>query len=251
MKFNNDNKSEKDFELILEENKKIQIIIKVKNYPIVKGLFDFLKKMPFIGEFIDSSMDNMLNNSQTKKRKELLDAIIKNINITKDMVNNVDFIMDFAKISEAIDRLSTNEKVKYFANLLKNKHFYKDSCIDNDIFDEYIYLLNNLSYRQIKYLCLLSKCTQEIKSKKEQITDFNIGQIYNEIQNKFIEEVSNIGEIDPNDIICILKSTPFVNQFSGVVNSNNGNIVINAPNCIYLEEIFDNFSNIIGEKVNE
>ena len=75
-------------------------------------------------------------------------------NITSDMVNNVEFIINFARLLEVVNRLASNDKIKYFANLLKNGYFTEDK-IANDKFEEYLNLVNELSYRE---LFLLIEC---------------------------------------------------------------------------------------------
>lgn len=243
----------KDFELLKREYSNIQHKIDIKNSPISKGCIELIKNIPVIGEMIDSCIDNKLEKFQNEKRNELIDKIIEDESITKDETLGVEFIIDFLKVNEAVDRLASREKVKYFINLLKNKYFVKDSKIDRNCFDEYLYILNNLSYRQINYLCILSKCTQKIKKeykeKGEIIHSNNIGYMYKKIENDFKNELNKIGENNIDIAMSILKSTPFVREFKGIFNDTS--IICNAPESIYLDESFEEFSNIIDDKFNK
>ena len=57
----------------------------------------------------------------------------------------------FARAKEAVQRLATTDKVEYFGNLIRNGYL-QGKHIDGSIFDEYIHILNTMSYREIQYL---------------------------------------------------------------------------------------------------
>ena len=57
------------------------------------------------------------------------------------MVNDVEFIINFARAKEAVQRLATTDKVEYFGNLIRNGYL-QGKHIDGSIFDEYIHILN-------------------------------------------------------------------------------------------------------------
>lgn len=50
-----------------------------------------------------------------------------------------------------MQRLATTDKVEYFGNLIRNGYL-QGKHIDGSIFDEYIHILNTMSYREIQYL---------------------------------------------------------------------------------------------------
>ena len=159
--------------------------IDVKNNPVVKStILSVLNSIPIIGELIDSSIDSCLSSFQEAKRQELIDLILSDVTITSDMVNDIEFIFNFAKTLEAVNRLSSNDKVKYFANLLKNGYFVSDK-IQNDAFDEYLHLLSSLSFREIEYLWFLYKYQTEhfgaSKDKGEYTRNFGVcfGETFN------------------------------------------------------------------------
>ena len=68
------------------------------------------------------------------------------------MVNDVEFIMGFAKTKNAVDKLSNGDKVKFYGNLLVNGYLNDKDKISVDEFDEYLELINSLSYRELEYL---------------------------------------------------------------------------------------------------
>lgn len=145
------------------ENNKIELynleqLENIKNNPVVKStILSVLKAVPLIGELIDSSIDSLLTEFQNRKRMELLETILSSDSlITSEKVNDIEFIINFAKTLESVNRLSTNDKVCYFANLLKNSYF-SDDTVSTDAYDEYLSILNDISFREIQYVCFLYK----------------------------------------------------------------------------------------------
>ena len=89
-----------------------------------------------------------------KKQQKLLEVIGQASlgTVTSDMVNDVEFIMGFAKTKNAVDKLSNGDKVKFYGNLLVNGYLNDKDKISVDEFDEYLELINSLSYRELEYL---------------------------------------------------------------------------------------------------
>lgn len=114
-----------------------------------------------MGDLIDSSTNKLLNDFQQKKEQELLDVILQDDHsITPEMVNDVEFIINFARAKEAVQRLATTDKVEYFGNLIRNGYL-QGKHIDGSIFDEYIHILNTMSYREIQYLVEYKKYCED------------------------------------------------------------------------------------------
>lgn len=142
----------------------------IKGNPVVESiLIPVIKSVPVIGDMIDSSMDRVIQDFQKKKENELIDIILKDSNlITPDMVNDIEFIVNYNRTLEAVRRLATNDKVKFFGNLIRNgylsgKHI---SCSE---FEEYMDILNTLSYREIQCLVdYMLYCEKKTKNKRIQ-----------------------------------------------------------------------------------
>lgn len=152
--------------------------------------------IPFLGEVFNEIGENILIKKQNESRKVLIDLIMKdNEEITIELVKDIEFIMNFAKMVEVIDRLAKNDKIKYFANLLKNGYLYEDR-INNDEFEEYLNQLKELSYREIY---ILINYVESMKNKRIK----NIGDSL-ELELFYEEMKSKLG-INKNEIICILE----------------------------------------------
>lgn len=133
--------------------KNVNDIADIKRNPVVESvLMPVIKSVPIIGDMIDSSMDKIVEDFQKKKEKEFVEVVLKDSHsITSEMVNDVEFIVNYAKTMEAVKRLASNDKVKYFANLIRNGYLSGER-ISNDEFEEYLDILNSMSYREIEYL---------------------------------------------------------------------------------------------------
>ena len=122
----------------------MKLLKDIKENPVVESvLLAPIKAIPVLGDLIDSSTNKLLNDFQQKKEQELLDVILQDDHsITSEMVNDVEFIINFAWAKEAVQRLATTDKVEYFGNLIRNGYL-QGKHIDGSIFDEYIHILNN------------------------------------------------------------------------------------------------------------
>ena len=91
----------------------INDIVDIKGNPVVSSvLMAPVKAIPIIGDLIDSSADALLDDFQKKKEQELIDVILTNSTaITTEMVNDVEFIINYARVVEAVKRLATNDKI--------------------------------------------------------------------------------------------------------------------------------------------
>lgn len=218
---------------LLEVEKKIAI----KENQGVTATIDFLKGIPVLGSFIDigdNLTTNLLSDFQQKKRDELLNIITSSSEmITSDMVNDVGFILNFIKTVDSVNRLATNDKVKYFANLLKNGYL-SSSRIESNDFDEYFQILTELSYKQIKYLCLYNKCKKE----REIIEDST--DCTDTIEGKF-KKILKAEGVETSQIIDSIHRTIFMNELTGTFIGYEGG-------AYYLVDEFDRFAKwIVGD----
>jgi len=230
----------------------------IKDNPVVKAtILSILNSVPIIGELIDNSIDAILTKFQQQKRSELLSIILKTDTvITAEMVNDVEFIINFAKTLEAVNRLATNDKVKYFANLLKNSYF-KEEKTNNDEFEEYLHVLSDLSYREIDYLLFLynyqSKHFLDYKDKHQYFWHFS-----KEFEQKF-----NTLAIDTLNIYKTLCSTGFVEEVlktdsiyverhkEDYLETYSGTPVNIYPEYYLITDNFTDFASMIKDKITD
>ncbi len=206
----------------------------INNNPAVKTtIMAITKSVPIFNTLIDSFIETYLTRFQQKKRDELLDIILSDSqNITLEKVNDVEFIMNFSKILEAVNRLSTNEKVEYFANVIKNGYFSEEK-ISNNEFDEYFFALSTLSYRQINILIDFyyhdkNFCKNNDEESKNKL------QGRSEHWDKFINEVTLKYSVSEDDVVSILSSisrTGFCKEITGATYNYKGGIFYITNSC--------------------
>lgn len=185
-------------------------LAEIKANPVVKAtIMSVVTSIPIIGDLIDGTIDTLLTQFQQKKRDELLSVILSDAhNITSEMVNDVEFIMNFAKTLEAVNRLSSNDKVKYFGNLLRNGYFCEDRIID-DKFDEYLDILNRLSYREIRCLIFLNQYEKEHQGGYGSYFE-NIDKDYSQKNNEQADLFSTYSKLTSTGLVEPLYKTPKV-----------------------------------------
>lgn len=110
----------------------------IKRNPVVESvLMPIIKAFPVIGDMIDSATNMKIDDFQNEKVQELVEFILKDKHaITTKMVNDVEFIVNYAKTKETVRRLAANDKVKFFGNLIRNGYLSGEH-IENDEFEEY------------------------------------------------------------------------------------------------------------------
>lgn len=124
----------------------------VKRNPVIESLLSPIKKIPYIGSLLNTAVEIKMSEFQRQKENELIDVIMQNkYAITSEMVNDVEFIINYNRTLEVVRRLATGDKVKFFGNLVKNGYLAGRN-IENSQFEEYLNILSSLSYREIEYL---------------------------------------------------------------------------------------------------
>lgn len=139
----------------IETKKELINAEKKYNNITTKNLMAVFRTIVPFGDVIDTNINEIVSNFIKQKQEIFLNEILKNdIELCTVDVNDVEFIMNFKKTLDAVNRLSNNDKIKYFANLLKNGYMKKEK-ISNDEYEEMLRLLNDLSYREINYIFFL------------------------------------------------------------------------------------------------
>lgn len=185
----------------------INEVADIKGNPVVDSvLMPVIKAVPVIGDMIDSSMNKVVEDFQQKKEKELIEVILKDKHmITTDMVNDIEFIVNYNRTLEAVRRLATNDKIKFFGNLIRNGYLSGEH-IESSEFEEYLYILNTMSYREIQ--CLVDyklHCENKSKGKKVEYNDWAYFR-------RDYAKINNISESELWGIFARLKRTGFIEE---------------------------------------
>ena len=134
---------------------------KIFNNKIYKNIMAIYRTIIPFGDVVDTNINEIINDFMRRKHDEFLNEILTDRNIISTFdVEDVEFIMNFKKTLDAVNRLSNNDKVKYFARLLKNSYMNTTRVL-NDEYEEMLRILGDMSYREINYLLFLYKFEQE------------------------------------------------------------------------------------------
>ena len=126
--------------------KEIILSEKIFNNPLTKNIIAIYNQVIPFGEVVTTNIEIMIDNFTKKKHQEFLETILSDNNlIVSADVNDIEFIMNFKRTLDAVNRLANNDKVVYFANLLKNGYM-KENKISNDEYEENLRTLGELSF---------------------------------------------------------------------------------------------------------
>ena len=140
-----------DLQLLKREMNTLDKAENIWNNPCVRLLLEVVSAyVPVLPGMIDSSIQSLIGKRQKEKLEELLTLVFSDSSITRADLEDVDNIMKIAKVIDAVNRLIGNEKIQYFARLLKNN--LKEEDKDNDLFEEQLEKLKSLSIREIELL---------------------------------------------------------------------------------------------------
>lgn len=201
-----------EFEVAKAELHSAEEVADIIKNPIAKNMFLAVQKIPKVGEFVSSSAEYLLENFLNGKEKNLNEIILRdNHTITSDMVNDIEFIVNYSRTRDTVRRLATNDKIQFFGNLIRNGYLSGDH-IENDEFEEYLEVLVTLSYRQLE-------CLAEFYQ-KSRLTN---GRIIDEDWELF-KKNSKYSETDINFIFKQLMRTGFINEYRDVISTSGSDI---------------------------
>ena len=141
----NKNSCKENFEMAKTELQDMEAIADFFSNPMIKS------GMEMLGELLEQEVAGF----QKRKREEFLSYITESGElIVKSDVADVPFLMELARTLEVLNRLATNEKVLYIANLFKHT-FLLAGDRDIDLYEENLKRLEELSIREITILAKL------------------------------------------------------------------------------------------------
>lgn len=199
-----------EFEVAKAELHSAEEVADIIKNPIARNMFLAVQKIPKVGEFVSSSAEYLLESFLNGKEKNLNEIILRdNHTITSDMVNDIEFIVNYSRTRDAVRRLATNDKIQFFGNLIRNGYLSGEH-IENDEFEEYLEILVTLSYRQLE-------CLAEFYQKSK-LTD---GNLIDKDWEEFKKD-SKYSETDINFIFKQLVRTGFINEYRDVISTSGG-----------------------------
>lgn len=203
----------------------VDTVIDVKHNPVISAFVSSIKTVPFFGDLIDDSLEYTLTDFQNKKQQQLLE-VINNASVgsvTSDMVNDVEFIMSFAKTQNAVNKALNGDKVKFYGNLLINGYLNGNDKISTDEFEEYIESINTLSYRELEYLSFFKEFSNEYKGRlvyqnwrkfcaefRKKFPNRDVDSVFKRLQRTgFLSEVIETADVEGETLSLDINSVGF------------------------------------------
>lgn len=176
------------FELMEEYEKK----------PMLRALIQLI---PFgIGSAGDVYLTTKINNIRYERAKNFFSELDNgDIEISSDMLESEDFIHFYYQTVKAALNSRRKEKVKMFARLLRSSICHETfSTVDE--YEEYLSILDELSYRELAVLFKLEAYEEQFPHKEDE----NDLQRANKFWDKFTQELINELLIPKDEIDAVL-----------------------------------------------
>lgn len=175
----------------------INFIDRYKNNSVLRGL---IQLVPFgIGSGIDVALSIHIDEIKHKRMRIFFDELGGgNIQLSQDLIESEDFLHCYFATLKAAMNSRRKEKIEMFARLLKST-ISDEKFSSTDEFEEYLKILDELSYREFMILLALERH----ESENPQLNNENELQRATRFWNNFVSDVEKIG-ISVNEIDSIL-----------------------------------------------
>lgn len=213
-----------------------------KNNYILRGLFQFslsLINPLFAGTAIgiETAVFTWQEN-RFRKWSVIAEELGKWQKIDEDLLKNAEFLHCFKKIIDATEKTQNKTKIRNFSRLLKSS-ITTDQIPNIDVYEEYLSILEELSYRELIILNTLEEYERKYPSKEGE-NDF---QRSNRFWDKFINQLKEkinipVGQIDA--VLSRIARTGCYETFKGTYGSPTGGQGKLTPIFRELKNIIEN-----------
>lgn len=164
--------------------------------PIVRSLMQLLPITSAIDAFLATKIENIKRDRLWTFFEELDKGELE---LTEELIETEDFLHAFFATVNAAFNTRRREKIKMFARLLKS---YGESELVCDEYEDYLRILDDLSIREIRLLCLLADYEQNENHGPELIKSIDTHRFWQD----FLEKAHQQLDIEKDEIECILAS---------------------------------------------
>lgn len=189
---------------------------------------EYVKSVPEIGSYaavVEAVLSNILDKKVKENRRILLESLKQaSPQYTIGSVSTEDFIMDYMNLQSSVERLRSNEKIQFMANLFVSAHCGNIICNLNE-YDEMLQKLNYLSFREIALLDLLH------------IYGYNSNDFY-----KHAKQDLNISKEICIGLLTSISQTGFCKEITGAYPG--------EGDCFVITELYNRFLELIHVEVS-
>lgn len=149
-------------EKVIHNLEKIQIAY--ENDPTVKAIIKFSR----LGEFFMPYISDRVNQIREERTKTFFDELLEGkVKLSEDVIKSEDFLHKFYITYKSAINTRRRKKIEFFARLLLSS-LENNEHQDIDIFEDYVKILQDLSFREIEALVLLDSFYQNNRQKSPQ-----------------------------------------------------------------------------------
>ena len=166
---------------------------------------------------VGSAYDVMLSYKISELRKNRFRTLMEELakgdkELTPDLINSDDFLHAFYCVTKASLDSRRIEKIKLFARLLINAA--KNQSLQTDMLEEFISILEDLSYREFQILHILFRYESQSKREEKQNDLQFVAAFWDNFENSIYEELC-IGKKELPSMLVRLNRTGLYETFTG------------------------------------
>ncbi|OAK74431.1 hypothetical protein [Lederbergia galactosidilytica] len=194
----------------VKNNVKMSILEEYKNNTVVRGLIQLVPFGGLIDTMVTTSYQNILVDRSIAFFEELNKG---NLMLTPEVIESEDFLHAYFSTYKAALYTRQRQKIRFFSRLLCNG-LLEQKVRDINEYDDYLKILDELSYREICILYILYEFEQSAERVESQFSM----QKYLNFWNEFLERVSTDLYIDSGEVpglINRLSRTGCYSEFAG------------------------------------
>jgi len=180
-----------------------------ENDKTVRGIIRFSGLSEFFRHFVSERVKDI----RLERSKTFFDELQKKeIQLSEGVIKSEDFLHKFFITFRAAINTRQREKIEMFARLL-NSSFENNPIEQVNIYEDYLNILDELSYREIQALVLLDSFYTVPREDDENNNQW-VNKYWEEFKDKLQEKI-NIEEENINDFMIRLSRSGLYDTFSG------------------------------------
>lgn len=159
--------------------------------PTLQALVTMLLEngIPIVGGSVNTWLNARAQEIGKERAKELFDELSEgSIELTKEIIQCEDFIHRWVITAKAALNTRRREKIRLFARLLKSS-FLLDTSVTTDEYEDYLSILDELSYREFLILSTLERYEREFPPSENENQLQNTSRFWEEFVSEIKQEL--------------------------------------------------------------
>ena len=174
-----------------------------------------------IGSTVDTALMTIIENIRLKRLRDFFDELQEGkIQLSPELIESEDFLHCYFSTLKASMNTRRSEKIKLFAKLL-SASFREDRPIDIDEYEEFLSIIDELSYRELYILFKLYKYYDKYPKQENESDHDRANRFWDEFLNDICNDLGLIKD-EFNPLLTRLNRTGCYEPFVGTFWENDG-----------------------------